>query len=44
MLGLDFCEVAPMYDLSGVTCQVAAQVVLDFLGAIFSERKKRALR
>jgi len=42
VLGFDFCEVAPMYDLTGVTCQVAAQVVLDFTGAIFSERKKRA--
>jgi agmatinase len=41
VLGFDFCEVAPMYDLSGVTSQVAAQVVLDFLGAIFSERQKR---
>jgi len=42
VVGFDFCEVAPMYDPSGVTCQVAAQVVLDFVGAIFSERKKRA--
>jgi len=44
VVGFDFCEVAPMYDPSGVTCQVAAQVVLDFVGAIFSERKKRAAR
>jgi len=42
VVGFDFCEVAPMYDPSGVTCQVAALVVLDFVGAIFSERKKRA--
>jgi agmatinase len=42
VVGFDFCEVAPMYDPSGITCQVAARVILDFLGAIFIERKKRA--
>ena len=41
VVGFDFCEVAPMYDPFGVTCQVAARVILDFIGAIFSERKKR---
>lgn len=41
VIGFDFCEVAPMYDPSGVTCQVAARVILDFIGAIFSQRKKK---
>lgn len=41
VVGFDFCEVAPMYDPTGVTCQVAARIILDFLGAIFSTRKKQ---
>jgi agmatinase len=41
VVGFDYCEVAPMYDPSGITCQVAARVILDFLGAIFSEKKRR---
>ena len=41
VIGFDFCEVAPMYDSSGITCQVAARVILDFIGAIFKEKKKR---
>ncbi|MBW1715119.1 MAG: agmatinase [Deltaproteobacteria bacterium] len=41
VIGFDFCEVAPMYDPSGITCQVAARVILDFIGAIFKEKKKR---
>lgn len=39
VVGFDFCEVAPMYDPSGITCQVAARVILDFVGAIFESRK-----
>ena len=42
VVGFDFCEVAPVYDPSNITCQVADRVILDFLGAIFHERKKRA--
>jgi agmatinase len=42
VVGFDFCEVAPMYDPAGITAQVAAAVIVDFLGAIFKERKKRA--
>ena len=41
VVGFDFCEVAPMYDPTGVTCQVAARIILDFIGAIFSTRKKK---
>ena len=40
VVGFDFCEVAPMYDPTGVTCQVAARIILDFIGAIFSAKKK----
>ena len=39
VIGFDFCEVAPIYDQTGVTCQVAARIILDFLGAIFDNRK-----
>jgi agmatinase len=42
VVGFDFCEVAPIYDPTGVTCQVAARIILDFIGAIFSERRKRS--
>jgi agmatinase len=41
VVGFDFVEVAPMYDQTEVTSQTAARVVLDFLGAIFSERRAR---
>lgn len=40
VVGFDFCEVAPVYDPTGITCQVAARVILDFLGAIFEARRK----
>lgn len=42
VVGFDFVEVAPMYDPTEVTAQTAARVILDFLGAIFSERRHRA--
>jgi agmatinase len=42
VVGFDFVEVAPMYDPSEVTAQTAARVILDFLGAIFKAREKRA--
>ena len=38
---LDFDEVAPDYDHSGVTAILAAQVVLNFLGFIFHARGAR---
>ena len=41
VVGFDFVEVAPAYDLSGITGQLAARVILDFLGAIFLERERR---
>jgi agmatinase len=39
VVGFDFVEVAPVYDPTGVTCQTAARVSLDFLGAIFKHRR-----
>lgn len=41
IVGFDLVEVAPAYDLSGVTSQVAARLILDFLGFIFKEREGR---
>lgn len=41
VVGLDFVEVAPMYDPTEVTAQTAARVILDFLGAIFKARAQR---
>lgn len=41
VVGFDFVEVAPQYDHTEVTAQLAARVILDFLGAIFYERQKR---
>jgi len=40
VVGFDFVEVAPAYDPTGVTNQVAARIILDFLGFILKEREK----
>jgi agmatinase len=42
VIGFDLCEVAPQYDPAGVTAFTAAGIIVEFLGSIFSERKKRA--
>ena len=41
VVGFDLVEVAPQYDQTEVTAQLAARVVLDFMSAIFHERRKR---
>ncbi len=41
VIGMDLVEVAPDYDSSGSTSFLAAQVLLNFLGFIFHERKKQ---
>lgn len=41
VVGFDFCEVAPIYDPAGITAQVAAAVIVDFIGAIFRGRRKK---
>lgn len=37
--GFDFVEVAPAYDPAGVTATLAAQLMLNFIGAILHHRK-----
>src|ERR1700745_123783 len=41
VVGVDFVEVSPPYDPSGVTSLLAARTSLDFIGSIFHERAKR---
>lgn len=41
VVGFDFVEVAPAYDVGDLTGQLAARVILDFLGAIFHQRALR---
>lgn len=40
IVGFDFVEVAPMYDLSGTTNQVAARLILDLIGFALKERER----
>jgi agmatinase len=40
VVGMDLVEVAPVYDPSGITGFLAAQLLLNFLGFIFEERVK----
>ena len=42
VVGFDFVEVAPMYDLSGMTNQVAARLILDLIGFELKERERTA--
>ena len=37
-------EVAPDYDPTGVTCFLAAQLLMNFLGFIFHERFERGAK
>ena len=41
IVGMDLVEVAPDYDPTGITCFLAAQLLMNFLGFIFQERKMR---
>jgi agmatinase len=41
VVGMDLVEVAPAYDPSGITSMLAAQLLMNFLGFIFHERKMR---
>lgn len=43
VIGFDLVEVAPCYDPSGMTCQTAARLILDFIGFITKEREKKGL-
>ena len=40
VIGMDLVEVAPDYDNTGSTSFLAAQILLNFIGFIFHERKK----
>jgi agmatinase len=44
VVGVDFVEVSPPYDPSGITSLLAARTSLDFIGSIFHERTKRKAR
>lgn len=39
VVGVDFVEVSPPYDPSGITSLLAARLTLDFLGAIFHGKR-----
>lgn len=39
VIAFDLVEVSPPYDLTGMTSQVAARIILDFLGFILKERE-----
>jgi len=39
VVGFDLVEVSPAYDPSGVTCQTAARLMLDFIGFITKKRE-----
>ncbi|RKD69378.1 MULTISPECIES: agmatinase [unclassified Rhizobium] len=41
VVGVDFVEVSPPYDPSGITSLLAARTSLDFIGSIFHERARR---
>lgn len=43
VIGFDLVEVAPCYDPSGMTCQTAARLILDFIGFITKERERKGL-
>ena len=36
IVGFDVCEVDPVYDAAGVTPRIAAKLMLDLLGAVFT--------
>ena len=40
VVGVDFVEVSPPYDPSGITSLLAARISLDFIGAIFHQRAR----
>lgn len=41
IVGFDLVEVSPPYDPSGMTSQVAARLILDFIGFILKERERK---
>jgi agmatinase len=41
VVGIDLVEVAPAYDPAGITAILAAQILLNFLGFVFYQRRGR---
>jgi agmatinase len=41
-VGIDLVEVAPDYDHSGITAMLSAQLLMNMLGFVFHERKRKA--
>ena len=41
IVGFDMVEVAPDYDQSGITAQLAAQLMQNFIGFVLKERETR---
>lgn len=42
VIGFDFVEVNPLYDPTGVTSQIAARLIIDFLGFILKEKELKS--
>ena len=42
VVGIDLCEVAPDYDLTGSTSILAAQVLMNLIGYVFHGRELRS--
>jgi agmatinase len=42
VVGIDLVEVAPAYDPAGITAILAAQILLNFLGFVFHQRRSGA--
>jgi hypothetical protein len=40
IVGVDLVEVAPDYDSGDITTTLAAQLLMNFMGFIFEERRK----
>src|SRR5699024_1484361 len=40
VIGFDLVEVNPLYDSTGVTSQIAARLIIDFMGFILKEKEK----
>lgn len=41
VIGFDLTEVSPPYDTTGITSQVGARIILDFVSFILKERERK---
>jgi len=44
VIGFDLVEVSPPYDTTGITSQVGARIILDFISFILKEKKDKAAK